>query len=161
MFGQVARILWGDWPSAMPKPSKDPELPKPKSTGGRLHVARWSVCASIYPHVLRMHQLWSSIPNISDDATNFLFAKLLNEAAWFVKLSYVEIPLSLTAELTYHYQVSKRAWTDETFRRALRHSAEYLRAIITRRPRSPTCGYPFLPRSHCHGFERLRCKSRS
>jgi hypothetical protein len=28
MFGQVARILWGDWPSAMPKPSKDPELPK-------------------------------------------------------------------------------------------------------------------------------------
>ncbi|KAM0466841.1 hypothetical protein ACHAPV_000350 [Trichoderma viride] len=41
MFGQVARILWGDWPSAMPKPSKDPKLPKPKSTGGRLHVARW------------------------------------------------------------------------------------------------------------------------
>ncbi|PNP46214.1 hypothetical protein TGAMA5MH_02249 [Trichoderma gamsii] len=84
MFGQVARILWGDWPSAMPKPSKDQELPKPKSTGSRLHVARWSVCASIYPHVLRMHQLWSSIPNISD-ATNVLFAKLLNEAAWYQK----------------------------------------------------------------------------
>lgn len=96
MFGQVARILWGDWPSAMPKPSKDPELPKPKSTGGRLHVARWPVCASIYPHVLRMHQLWSSIPNLSD-ATNLLFAKLLSEAAWFVKLSYVEFSLSLDA----------------------------------------------------------------
>ncbi|KAM0521113.1 hypothetical protein ACHAPE_002586 [Trichoderma viride] len=68
----------------MPKPSKDPELPKPKSTGGRLHVARWPVCASIYPHVLRMHQLWPSIPNISE-ATNLLFAKLLSEAAWYQK----------------------------------------------------------------------------
>lgn len=96
MFGQVARILWGDWPSAMPKPSKDPEPPKPKSTGGRLHVARWPVCASIYPHVLRMHQLWPSIPDLSA-ATNLLFAKLLSEAAWFVKFSYVEFPLSLTA----------------------------------------------------------------
>lgn len=93
MFRQVARIFWGDWPSAMPKPSKDPELPKPKSTGGRLHVARWPVCASIYPRVLRMHQLWPSIPNLSE-ATNLLFAKLLSEAAWFVQLSYIEFPPS-------------------------------------------------------------------
>ncbi|KAL7897244.1 P-loop containing nucleoside triphosphate hydrolase protein [Trichoderma sp. SZMC 28014] len=84
MFKKVARILWGDWPSAMPKPSRDPELPKPKSTGGRLHVARWPVCASIYPHVLRMHQLWSSIPDLSE-TTNLLFAKLLSEAAWYQK----------------------------------------------------------------------------
>lgn len=96
MFGQVARILWGDWPSAMPKPSKDPKLPKRKSTGGRLHVARWPVCASIYPHILKMHQLWLSIPDLSE-ATNLLFAKLLSEAAWFVKFSYVELHLSLTA----------------------------------------------------------------
>lgn len=88
MFGQVARILWGDWPSAMPKPSKEPELPKPKSTGGRLHVARWPVCASIYPHVLRIHQLWSTISDVSE-ATNLLFAKLLSEAAWCVKNLYL------------------------------------------------------------------------
>jgi hypothetical protein len=52
MFEQVVRILWADWPSAMPTPSKTPELPKPKSTGNRQHVGRWPVCAAIYPHVL-------------------------------------------------------------------------------------------------------------
>lgn len=83
MFDQVVRILWADWPSAMPKPSKEPELPQPKSTGGRLYVGRWPVCAAIYPHVLRMHQLWSAISNPSE-ATRLLFAKLLNEAAWCV-----------------------------------------------------------------------------
>jgi hypothetical protein len=83
MFDQVVRILWADWPSAMPKPSKEPELPQPKSTGGRLHVGRWPICAAIYPHVLRMHQLWSSILDLSE-ATNLHFAKLLNEAAWYV-----------------------------------------------------------------------------
>lgn len=83
MFGQVARILWADWPSAMPKPSKEPELPKPKSSGGRLHVSRWPVCASIYPHVLKMHQLWSTMSDLSE-ATSMLFAKLLVEAAWYV-----------------------------------------------------------------------------
>lgn len=81
MFDQVVRILWADWPSAMPKPSKEPDLPQPKSTGGRLHVGRWPVCAAIYPHVLRMHQLWSAISGLSE-ATRLHFAKLLNEAAW-------------------------------------------------------------------------------
>jgi hypothetical protein len=83
MFDKVVRILWADWPSAMPKPSKEPELPQPKSTGGRLHVGRWPVCAAIYPHVLRIHQLWSTISDTSE-ITSLLFAKLLNEAAWCV-----------------------------------------------------------------------------
>ncbi|KAK1143739.1 hypothetical protein N8T08_006140 [Aspergillus melleus] len=38
LFDKVVRILWAGWPSAMPKPSKDPELPQPKSTDGRLSV---------------------------------------------------------------------------------------------------------------------------
>ncbi|TVY47452.1 hypothetical protein LOCC1_G002772 [Lachnellula occidentalis] len=84
MFDQVVRILWADWPSAMPKPSKEPELPQPKSTGGRLHVGRWPVCAAIYPHVLRAHQLWSTISDPSE-ATRLHFASLLNEAAWYQK----------------------------------------------------------------------------
>lgn len=83
MFDQVVRILWADWPSAMPKPSKVPNLPQPKSTGGRLHVGRWPVCAAIYPHVLRIHQLWSAISEPTE-ATRLHFAKLLNEAAWCV-----------------------------------------------------------------------------
>ncbi|KAJ5245741.1 hypothetical protein N7489_005837 [Penicillium chrysogenum] len=84
MFDQVVRILWADWPSAMPKPSKKPELPEPKSTGGRLYVGRWPVCATIYPHVLRIHQLWSAISDPSE-TTRLIFAKLLNEAAWYQK----------------------------------------------------------------------------
>ncbi|KAL7657792.1 hypothetical protein ACMYSQ_003946 [Aspergillus niger] len=37
---QVVRILWTNWPPAMPKPSKDLMLPHPKSTGSPLHVGR-------------------------------------------------------------------------------------------------------------------------
>ncbi|OQE22153.1 hypothetical protein PENFLA_c013G10931 [Penicillium flavigenum] len=84
MFDQVVRILWADWPSAMPKPSKDPELPQPKSSGNRLYVGRWPACAAIYPHVLRIHQLWSTISDPSE-ATKLLFAKLLTDAAWYQK----------------------------------------------------------------------------
>jgi hypothetical protein len=83
IFDQVVRLLWADWPSAMPKQSREPELPQPKSTGGRLHVGRWPVCAAIYPHVLRIHQLWSTISHPSE-VTRLLFARLLNEAAWCV-----------------------------------------------------------------------------
>ncbi|KAI0441439.1 tetratricopeptide repeat domain-containing protein [Xylaria telfairii] len=84
IFDQIVRVLWADWPSAMPKPSKAPELPQPKSSGGRLHVGRWPICAAIYPHVLRIHQLWSTISDLSE-ATKLQFAKLLNEAAWYQK----------------------------------------------------------------------------
>lgn len=85
LFNQVLRILWADWPSALPKPSKEPELPLPKSTGGRLQVGRWPVCAAIYPHILRLHQLWLAISDPSE-ATKLLFAKLLNEAAWCISI---------------------------------------------------------------------------
>lgn len=84
MIDQVVRIIWADWPSAMPKPSKEPKLPQPKSTGGRLHVGRWPACAALYPHVLKIHQLWSTISDPSE-ATRLHFAKLLNEAAWYQK----------------------------------------------------------------------------
>jgi hypothetical protein len=82
-FDQVVQLLWKNWPSALPKPSKEPELSQPVSSGNRLCVIRWSVCAGLYPHILRIHQLW---PNIShpSEATRILFATLLNEAAWCV-----------------------------------------------------------------------------
>lgn len=83
LFDKVVRNLWADWPSAMPKPSRDPELPRPKSTGGRLSVGRWPVCAAIYPHILMIHQLWPAILDPSE-VTRLLFAKLLIEAAWYV-----------------------------------------------------------------------------
>ncbi|KAM0737941.1 hypothetical protein ACQRIT_007945 [Beauveria bassiana] len=70
VFDQIVRMLWADWPSAMPQPSKEPELPQSKSTGGRLHVKRWP--------------LWATISGLSE-TTNLLFAKLLIEAAWYQK----------------------------------------------------------------------------
>ncbi|KAK2825694.1 hypothetical protein FQN49_007458, partial [Arthroderma sp. PD_2] len=84
MFDKVVRVLWANWPSAMPKPSKKPELPQPKSTDGRLYVGRWPACAAIYPHVLKIHQLWSAISD-SAETTSLLFARLLNDAAWYQK----------------------------------------------------------------------------
>lgn len=97
IFDQIVQTLWTGWPSAMPKPSKEPELPQPKSTGGRLHVGRWPVCAAIYPHVLSIHQLWSTISSPSE-ATRLHFAKLLNEAAWYV---HNILAFSLLCSLTF------------------------------------------------------------
>ncbi|KAI1758309.1 P-loop containing nucleoside triphosphate hydrolase protein [Xylaria castorea] len=84
MFDQIVRVLWADWPSAMPEPSRKLKLVQPKSSGGRLHVGRWPVCATIYPHVLRIHQLWSTISD-PPEATKLQFARLLNDAAWYQK----------------------------------------------------------------------------
>ncbi|RAL14029.1 NB-ARC and TPR domain protein [Aspergillus homomorphus CBS 101889] len=84
IFDEIVQILWANWPAAMPKPSKEPELPQPKSSGGRLYVGRWPACAALYPHVLKLHQLWSDIACPSE-TTRMLFAKLLNEAAWYQK----------------------------------------------------------------------------
>ncbi|KAK2811685.1 hypothetical protein FQN50_002031 [Emmonsiellopsis sp. PD_5] len=84
MVDHVVAVLWADWPSAMPKLPEEVGLPQPKSTGGRLHVGRWPLCAAIYPHILRIHQLWPTIPDLCE-VTRFFFAKLLSEAAWYQK----------------------------------------------------------------------------
>ncbi|KAH7323575.1 tetratricopeptide repeat domain-containing protein [Rhexocercosporidium sp. MPI-PUGE-AT-0058] len=78
----VVHLLWANWPSAMPKPSQVPELPQPKANNKRLEVGRWPVCAALYPHVLRLHQLWGSFADIST-TTKLQFASLLNDAAWY------------------------------------------------------------------------------
>ncbi|KAJ5948681.1 hypothetical protein N7454_001988 [Penicillium verhagenii] len=83
-FEHVLHTLWSNWPSAMPKPSKKPELPLPKSAGGRLSVGRWPHCAAAYPHVLKIHQIWPGISNPGAD-TKILLAQLLTEAAWYQK----------------------------------------------------------------------------
>ncbi|KAK2800317.1 hypothetical protein FQN51_006225 [Onygenales sp. PD_10] len=84
LFDHVVGVLWADWPSAMPKLPEELKTPQPKSTGGRLHVGRWPLCAEIYPHVLRIHQLWPTVSDVSE-GISLLFAKLLTEAAWYQK----------------------------------------------------------------------------
>lgn len=148
IFGQIVRTLWAHWPSAMPKPSKEPELPQPKSAGDRLHVGRWPVCAAIYPHVLRIHQLWLAVPDLSE-ATKLHFSKLLNEAAWYFPTTFpfLQSPSSLL------YQVSERARQDKGVRWLLRNSTRNLRSFDTPRPRFCVGRHLLLPRIGRHGFE--------
>ncbi|KAJ1716732.1 tetratricopeptide repeat domain-containing protein [Aspergillus flavus] len=82
MCDQVIRILWTRWLSAMPKPSKEPQLLQPRSGGGRLSVGRWPFVQRFTPTFLRVYQLWSAIQNPSE-ATSLLFAKSPTEAAWY------------------------------------------------------------------------------
>lgn len=82
-FESALQRLWAEWPAALPKPSRESELPNPKSSGQRLKVTRWPECSRIYPHVSKLHQLWSGMPEVSS-STALLFSKLLMEAAWYV-----------------------------------------------------------------------------
>lgn len=81
LFGRVISLLWANWPSAMPKPSRTPEFPQPKAYNKRLEVGRWPLCATLYPHVLKLHQLSPSISGLPV-TTKLQFAALLNDAAW-------------------------------------------------------------------------------
>nr|POE88370.1 hypothetical protein CFP56_11599 [Quercus suber] len=83
LFDHIMRNIWTRWPSALPTPSKQPVLPKPISSGRRLHVGRWPACEALYPHALRMHSLWTTLFQPSD-GSSLLFARLLTEAAWYV-----------------------------------------------------------------------------
>ena len=80
-FRFAVHLLWTAWPSAMPKPSRQMFSMQQKASNKRLLVSRWPLCAALYPHVLRLKQLWESINDISTD-TRLQFAALLNDAAW-------------------------------------------------------------------------------
>ena len=80
-FRFAVHLLWTAWPSAMPKPSRQLFSMQQKASNERLLVSRWPLCATLYPHVLRLKQLWESINDSSTD-TRLQFASLLNDAAW-------------------------------------------------------------------------------
>ena len=80
-FTFAVHLLWTAWPSAMPKPSRQMFSTQQKASDKRLLVSGWPLCAALYPHVLRLKQLWESINDISTD-TRLQFAALLNDAAW-------------------------------------------------------------------------------
>ena len=80
-FRFAVHLLWTKWPSAMPKPSLQMFSMQQKASNKRLVVSRWPLCAALYPHVLRLKQLWESVNDNSTD-TRLQFAALLNDAAW-------------------------------------------------------------------------------
>lgn len=83
LFSLMVHLIWSNWPSAMPKASFQSVELQPKVTNQRLVVGRWPRCASLYPHVLKLKDLWELTQAISP-VTKMRFAALLNDAAWYV-----------------------------------------------------------------------------
>lgn len=82
VFEFAVRLLWINWPSAMPKPSRKPEYVQPKTADNRSKVARWPLCAQLYPHVLRVHHLFTVVPEISI-SSRLAFAAILSDAGLY------------------------------------------------------------------------------
>ncbi|KAL8724231.1 MAG: hypothetical protein Q9166_008062 [cf. Caloplaca sp. 2 TL-2023] len=82
LFGLMVHLVWSNWPSAMPKASFQSAELQPKITNQRLVVGRWPRCAALYPHVLRLKELWEITRDLTP-VTMMKFAALLNDAAWY------------------------------------------------------------------------------
>ncbi|KAL8798261.1 MAG: hypothetical protein Q9182_006822, partial [Xanthomendoza sp. 2 TL-2023] len=82
LFSLILHLIWSNWPSAMPKASFQSADLQPKISNQRLAVGRWPRCAALYPHVLRLKDLWQLSHGISPIA-KMKFAALLNDAAWY------------------------------------------------------------------------------
>ena len=82
LFGLAVRLVWIHWPSAMPNPSRQTTSLRPKTSNQRLLVGRWPACAALYPHVLKLSELWELVSKIGPTATKLHFAALLIDAAW-------------------------------------------------------------------------------
>lgn len=83
IFETVVTVLWHMWPSAMPPPTKPSVLLESTSADTRYQLSRYPLCATLYPHVLRLKQTWSSI-GLCNNSTRIQFAALLSDAAWYV-----------------------------------------------------------------------------
>ena len=80
-FELAVHLLWAQWPSAMPKASRQVAGMQKKENNKRLVVGRWPICAALYPHVLRLKQLWGSFEDTAI-LTKPQFVSLLTDAAW-------------------------------------------------------------------------------
>ncbi|KAH3953529.1 hypothetical protein HBH53_029800 [Parastagonospora nodorum] len=82
MFEVVVRLLWVNWPSGMPKPSRPPQYAQPKITDSRSKISRWPLCGQLYPHVLRVHHLFAAVPEPSTLA-KLEFSAVLSDAGLY------------------------------------------------------------------------------
>ena len=80
-LGLTVHLLWAQWPSAMPKASLQVAGMQKNENNKRLVVGRWPICAALYPHVLRLKQLWGSFEDMSI-LIKLQFVSLLTDAAW-------------------------------------------------------------------------------
>ncbi|KAL2200742.1 tetratricopeptide repeat domain-containing protein [Corynascus similis CBS 632.67] len=82
IFETMVDLLWHTWPPAMPAPTKPSSLLQHEVANTRYSIARYPLCAALYPHVLRLKQLWPLVTSCSD-STKIRLAALLTDAAWY------------------------------------------------------------------------------
>ncbi|KAJ5720963.1 uncharacterized protein N7483_008897 [Penicillium malachiteum] len=78
----MVKLLWQAWPSGMPAPTKPSLLLEHKVANMRWSMSRYPLCVALYPHILRLKQMWSQVADCSD-STKVRFAALLTDAAWY------------------------------------------------------------------------------
>ena len=78
-FWSTVQLLWAQWPTAMGSPTRKGA---PVVTPRFHFIDRWPKCAALYPHVLKLRNLYSSIPSSDRLVPKVDFAALLNDAAW-------------------------------------------------------------------------------
>jgi len=81
IFEAVVDLLWHTWPPAMPAPTKPSLFLQHKAADTRYSMSRYPLCVALYPHVLRLKQMWPLVSSCSDSA-KIRFAALLTDAAW-------------------------------------------------------------------------------
>lgn len=101
LFNLMVYMIWLSWPSAMPRASRwgSNLLPRVSGWDTSLHppvcnqrnqVTRWPWCQSLFPHIIRLKDLWDLTdrrsPRFGTIAPNtkLRFAALLNDAVWYV-----------------------------------------------------------------------------
>jgi hypothetical protein len=81
-FEIMVNQLWQTWPKAMLTPTKPSKLLQQEvSAATQYSVSRYPLCAALYPHVLRLKQIFPLVSSCSHSA-KILFAALMIEAAW-------------------------------------------------------------------------------
>ncbi|KAJ8133200.1 hypothetical protein O1611_g417 [Lasiodiplodia mahajangana] len=82
IFAVLVKTLWDKWPTAFIAPTKFSPILHHKDSNMRYQVGRFPICAGLYPHIIRLKQLWPSASSSTKDTTIRL-AALLNDAAWY------------------------------------------------------------------------------
>ncbi|KAL8960009.1 MAG: hypothetical protein Q9193_003215 [Seirophora villosa] len=90
LFNFVVYMIWVSWPSAMPPASRWDTNLHPPVCNQRNQVTRWPWCQTLFPHIIRLKDLWDLTdrrsPRFATIApiTKLRFAALLNDAVWYV-----------------------------------------------------------------------------
>lgn len=109
MFKFAVGLICHHWPRTMCPPSRKGA---PIVKANYWLIERWSKCETLYPHVLRLKQLYEN--DIASDWTEsrLKFASLLTDAAWYVRSesSIISISTSSQCQVAIRTRENPRFW---------------------------------------------------